>query len=93
MAKNRARINLFGGLPKDDCIVPIDTNLLHYKEIFLFGSHGALPRHLDQSAEIIASGRIDVKKYISHRFPLSQAPDAFAAAEDKVGLRVVISPE
>ncbi|GMV99751.1 MAG: sorbitol dehydrogenase [Candidatus Hydrogenedentota bacterium] len=92
MARNRARINLFGGLPKGKSIVPIDTNILHYKEIYLFGSHGALPRHHQQAVEIIASGRIDMKKYISHRFPLSQAPDAFAAAEGKAGMRVVVTP-
>jgi L-iditol 2-dehydrogenase len=93
MAKNRGRINLFGGLPKGQSIVPIDTNILHYKEIFLFGSHGALPRHLQLAVELIGSGRLDMGKYISHRFPLSQAPEAFAAAESKSGLRVVVVPE
>ena len=50
-ANHRARINLFGGLPKGKSIVPIDTNILHYKEIFLFGSHGAAPEHLFRAAE------------------------------------------
>jgi len=92
MAKNRARINLFGGLPKDKAVVPIDTNLLHYREIFLFGSHGAMPRHHQQAVDLIAGGTIDAKRYISHRFPLTRIADAFAAAEDRAGMRVVVTP-
>ena len=42
MAKNRARINFFGGLPKDKSIVPIDTNVIHYKELLIAGAHGSL---------------------------------------------------
>lgn len=91
-ANNRARINFFGGLPKGQSIIPIDTNILHYKEIFMFGSHGADPSHLHRAVELIASGEIAIKKYISHRFPLEQAPEAFAAAEGKAGMRVVIQP-
>lgn len=92
MATNRGRINLFGGLPKGQSIVPIDTNVLHYKEIFLFGSHGALPSHHQRAVDLIGSGRIAIGKYISHRFPLAQTPEAFAAAEGKAGMRVVVTP-
>lgn len=92
MAANRARVNYFGGLPKGQSIVPIDTNLLHYREIFVFGSHGALPRHHRQAVELLAEGAIDAGRYISHRFPLERAAEAFAAAEAHDGLRVVIKP-
>lgn len=92
MAKNRAWINFFGGLPKDNSIVPLDTNLIHYRELFVCGSHGCMPRHHQKAVDLIAAGVIDVKQYISHRFPLDKAPDAFAAAEDRAGLRVVVTP-
>ena len=92
IARNRARINLFGGLPKGHSELTIDTNILHYKELYLFGSHGASPKHHQMAVDLIASGTIDMKRYISHRFPLSQAPEAFQAAEDRDGRRVVIKP-
>jgi L-iditol 2-dehydrogenase len=91
-AAHRARINFFGGLPKGQSVVPIDTNILHYKEIYMFGSHGAAPEHLHQAVQLAASGGIDLSKYISHRFPLDEAPKAFEAAESKAGMRVVITP-
>jgi L-iditol 2-dehydrogenase len=93
MAKNRARINFFGGLPKGQSMVTLDTNIIHYKELFVLGSHGCLPRHHQQAVDLIASGAIDMKRYISHRFPLDQINDAFAAAEGRAGRRVVVVPE
>ena len=92
MARNRGRINFFGGLPKDHSIVPIDTNAIHYKELLVTGSHGCVPRHHKQALDMIAAGDIDVKKYISHRFPLDNAVEAFAAAEGREGKRVVVMP-
>lgn len=92
MAKNRARVNFFGGLPKDKSLVTLDTNLIHYKELFVHGAHGAMPIHHLKAVELIASGLINVKNYISHRFKLDDIMEAFAAAEGHTGMRVVVNP-
>ena len=92
MAKNRARINFFGGLPKGSKVT-LDTNLIHYKELCVTGAHGSMPIHHARAVGLIAGGRIDVKKFITHSFPLSRICDAFAAAEGHAGLRVVVLPQ
>ncbi len=92
MAKNRGRVNFFGGLPRDQGIVPIDTNTIHYRELFVMGSHGCVPRHHRQAVDLIASGKLNMKRYISHRFPLDKTPEAFRAAESREGMRVVVLP-
>jgi len=92
MAKNRARISFFGGLPKNNSLVTLDTNIIHYKELMITGAHGAMPIHHLRGVELIASGRIDVKKFITHTFPLDEILTAFKTAEDHVGLRVVVNP-
>ena len=92
MAKNRGRISFFGGLPKDNCIVPLDTNVIHYKELLITGAHGSMPIHHGQAVDMIASGKINIKKFITHRFALDDIGDAFAAAEQHSGLRVVVNP-
>jgi L-iditol 2-dehydrogenase len=51
-----------------------------------------VPRHHQQAIGLIASGVIDAKRYISHRFPLDQAAEAFRAAESRAGMRVLINP-
>jgi len=92
MAKNRARVNFFGGLPKDRAIVPLDTNLIHYKELFVHGAHGSLPRHHQQAIELINNGIVDMKKFITHRFPLERIEEAIRVAESHEGLRVIVNP-
>jgi len=92
MAKNRARINFFGGLPKDKGIVSIDTNRIHYKEIIVTGAHGSMPVHHSKAIDMIASGVVDVKQFVTHSFPLEEINAAFEAAEKHEGLRVVVNP-
>ena len=92
MAKNRGRVNFFGGLPKDKSRVTLDTNVIHYRELFICGAHGCMPRHHQKAVDLIAAGVIDMGQYISHRFPLDQTADAFAMAESHAGMRVVVKP-
>lgn len=92
MAKNRARVNLFGGLPKAKSMVTLDTNLIHYKELFVHGAHGAMPVHHQKAIELISSGTINIKNYISHNYKLDDILDAFAAAEGHAGMRVIVNP-
>ena len=92
MARNRARVNFFGGLPKDKAQVTLDTNVIHYKELFVMGAHGCVPRHHQQAIDLIASGAVDMRSFISHRFPLDQTAEAFATAESHAGMRVVVNP-
>ena len=91
MAKNRARINLFGGLPKGSTVT-LDTNIIHYKELFVCGAHGAMPHHHAKALELISSGRLNMKDFISHNYPLEKIREAFATAEGHSGMRVVVNP-
>ena len=92
MAKNRAKINFFGGLPKDKSKVEIDTNIIHYKELIVTGAHGAMPIHHLQAIDLISSGTINVKPFISEIFPLDEVREAFAAAEAHRGMRMIVKP-
>ena len=91
MAKNRARINFFGGLPKGS-MVTLNTNIIHYKELFVTGAHGSMPVHHGKAVEMIANGHIDMKQYITHKFKLDDIGEAFMAVEGHAGLRVVVNP-
>lgn len=92
MAKNRAKINFFGGLPKNNSIVPLDTNIIHYKELIITGAHGSMPIHHNLAVELISTGRINIKKFATHNFPLDRISEAFSAAEGHAGLRVIVNP-
>ena len=92
MAKNRAFINFFGGLPKERENVVLNTNTIHYKELFITGAHGAMPRHHQKAVDLIASGTIDVLPYITQSFALDNIKEAFAKAESHDGMRVIVKP-
>lgn len=92
MAKNRARINFFGGLPAEKSNVTLNTNLIHYKELFVHGSHGSLPRQHRKAVELIRMGTIDVKPFITHSFSLDEIQKAFDMAASRACMRVVVHP-
>ncbi|MCC2686419.1 MAG: L-threonine 3-dehydrogenase [Paenibacillaceae bacterium] len=73
-------------------MVTLDTNIIHYKELFVHGAHGSLPRHHQKALDLINNGIIDMKRYISHRFPLAQIEEAIRTAESHVGMRVIVTP-
>ena len=86
------RINFFGGLPKDRTTIQFDSNLVHYKELVVTATTACSTADCHQAAEVVNSGRVDLSDLISARFALQDAPAAFAAAEDRKSLKVVIEP-
>jgi L-iditol 2-dehydrogenase len=88
----RGTINFFGGLPGGSRSIALDSNLIHYKEITLTGSHGSTPRQHALALDLIATGRVNLAGLISHRFPLAQIEQALAAARSRDGLKVMVLP-
>jgi L-iditol 2-dehydrogenase len=86
------RINLFGGLPKDDSSIRFDSNIIHYKELVVTGTTACSTFDCLQAADLVRSGRIDLGKLVTKRFALSEVKKAFAAAEDGTNLRVSLIP-
>ena len=86
------RINLFGGLPKDDPFIHFDSNIVHYKELVVTGTTACSTHDCLQAADLVNSGRIELTKLVTSRFQLAEAGAAFAAAEDGTNLRVSLIP-
>jgi L-iditol 2-dehydrogenase len=91
LVRHRGFVNLFGGL-KNQPKLCIDSNLIHYKECFVMGSHGSLPRHHRVAVQLIASGQVQAEKYLSASFPLEGIRDAFEYHGSRRGLKVVVEP-
>ncbi len=92
LARNRAHINFFGGLPRGTRNINISSNLIHYKECTVLGSHGSLPRHHHQALRVMEKNMVHPSSYITHRFPLAEIHEAFRMAESHQGLKVVVNP-
>jgi len=86
------RINFFGGLPKDKPTINFDSNLVHYKELIITGTTACSTNDCWQATQIVNSGLIDLSDLVSQRFPLRDTVNAFAAAEDRKSLKIVLKP-
>lgn len=86
------RINFFGGLPKDDPYIQLNSNTVHYKELVVTGTTACSTYDCLRAADIVNSGRLDLAPLITARFRLTEAAEAFAAAADGANLRVSLEP-
>ena len=92
LVAKRGSINFFGGLPKESPYIQFDSNLLHYGEFFVIGTHGSTPLHNKIAIELLSSGRINAEKLITHKLPLEKIKEGLEIVENKKGLKVLIIP-
>jgi L-iditol 2-dehydrogenase len=92
LAANRARVNFFGGLPKDDSVARIDSNLVHYKELTVQGTSGATAFHIRTCMDLMVGGRIEGGKYISKTVALEELPAMMLEAQEGKYLKIVVKP-
>jgi len=92
IAAKGGRINFFGGLPAGRDVVPLNTNLIHYKEIFILGTSSQSIYDFRKTLELVSTGVLDVKRFLTHRFPLDETLKAFETASSRAGLKVCVNP-
>jgi L-iditol 2-dehydrogenase len=92
LVRKTGTVCFFAGLPRGTKEVAIDTNKIHYDQIFVFGTSNCGVDHSRRALAQIADGVIDTDAIITHEFPLEQAVEAFAFAGGRRGLKVAITP-
>ena len=92
MAAKRGRVNLFGGLPRSKPTITFDSNLVHYKEIFVHGAYGSTAGQHQEALNLLSSGRIDAKSFISGTVSLDRILEGFKMAEEGKLLKIVVLP-
>ena len=84
------RVNFFGGIPADKEPVPINTNLVHYKELYLTGSTRSSIAQFRKTLDFCAKGLLPVKEMITHRYELKDILQAFENAAAAKGIKHII---
>ncbi|WP_433213621.1 zinc-dependent dehydrogenase [Microtetraspora malaysiensis] len=92
MAARQGRVSFFGGLPKDDPIIQVDSNLVHYRELTIVGANGSSPAHNARALQLIAEGAVPVSDLITHRLPLAEVLDAIDIVSRGAAIKVTIEP-
>lgn len=91
IAAKRGRISLFGGLPNKSKGF-LDSNLIHYKELGVFGVHASTPKQNKEAISMIADKTLNAGKYISKIYSLNKINEAFEAIKNENYLKVIIRP-
>ena len=86
------RINFFGGLSPGHSMISFDSNMVHYREISIQGSHGSTPQNNRAALDLIVDNKVQVDDLITHTFPLDAIENAFLFAETKKGMHISILP-
>lgn len=90
LVRKKARVSFFAGVPKDDPVLGIDTNLIHYNEISIFGCFASNLQHYHQALEMVARDDLPWDRFLTHRFKLDDMIKAYAVIEAGQGIKTVI---
>jgi L-iditol 2-dehydrogenase len=93
LVRKKGRICFFAGIPKDDPIVPIDTNFIHYNEISVFGCFASNLKHYHEALDMVSRDDLPWDRFLTHRFKLDDMVKAFALVEAGQGIKMVIDCE
>ncbi len=87
---SKGRISFFGGLPKDDSVIQIDSNIIHYKEISIFGSFASNRNDYIKAGDLISSGKIYARKFITDVIPLEKIVEGIKKIRNGDALKIVV---
>lgn len=83
------RVSLFAGFSKGET-GEMDVNAIHYREITVTGAFGLSRKDFDRAFDMVASGQLDLKPMITHRFALDEITEALAVAEGGSAIKVAV---
>ena len=91
LLKPFGRLCLFAGLAKDQSVIQLDANVIHYKSLSVTGTTGGCAADYRTALNLIASRRVDVRPVISHILPLAKLAEAYDVALSGKCLKVVMT--
>jgi L-iditol 2-dehydrogenase len=87
IAAVNGRVVFFGGLPKDRALVPLDTNLIHYRQLMVTGTTRQSLRQFQACLELVTEGVLRLEDLVTATYSLENTTDAIAAMTSARGLK------
>lgn len=91
LAAVNGRIVFFGGLPKDRAVVPLDTNLIHYRQLMVTGTTRQSLRQFQATLALIADGVLRLEDLVTSTHGVEETGKAIAAMASASGLKSSIA--
>jgi L-iditol 2-dehydrogenase len=89
MVRKMGTLMLYGSFHPNDPI-QLDANAVHYKEVVITGSYSPSTRDFYRSTRLLSSGLLDPSPFLSGRFPMERAQEAFGASIKPENFRIAI---
>jgi L-iditol 2-dehydrogenase len=93
LVRKKARVSFFAGVPKDDPVLGIDTNQIHYHEISVFGCFASNLQHYHQALGMVSRDDLPWDRFLTHKFRLEDMVKAYAVVEAGQGIKTIIDCE
>lgn len=91
MARPGGTAVFFGGVPKGK-LAEIDSNMVHYKSLWIYGHYGASSIQVQKAFELAISPKYPADEIVSHVLPLSHINEAIDLTRTGEALKVVLQP-
>lgn len=91
MVRKGGRINIFAGLSGEGW-AEVEANLIHYNQLEVTGISDCHRSDYEAALRLIESGRIEVVRMVTHRFPLTEVTEALNTTANGEGVKVAVLP-
>ena len=91
ITRKLGNINFFAGLPKDDSLISIDANLIHYNELGITGTSDSTPEQSKKAIDLLNNGKVEVENLITHKYSLEKYFEGLEMAKSEKAMKVVIN--
>jgi L-iditol 2-dehydrogenase len=87
LAAINGRIVFFGGLPKDRAVVPLDANLIHYRQLVVTGTTRQSLRQFQATLALVTDGVLRLEDLVTSTHSVEDTEKAIAAMANATGLK------
>lgn len=91
MCRTGGVVVFFGGVPRG-AMTNLDSNHVHYKNIWIYGHYGSSSVQVLKAFKLIIEGKFKAEKYISALMPLEKINEAIEQVKAGNALKIVIVP-
>ncbi len=88
--RKSGRMLIFGA-PYKGSVLSLDLADFFLNEFTITSSYSASEREIETALEMMKTQKIDVRKFITARFPLQQVSEAFEAARSENHIKVLVT--
>lgn len=87
IAAINGRIVFFGGLPKDRAVVPLDANIIHYRQLVVTGTTRQSLRQFQATLALVTDGVLRLEDLVTSTHPIEETEQAIATMANATGLK------